>query len=123
VKLTNPRLLRLRPVGLALRVWTSPLANLLRFVLLFSYTSAVAAQSTGTFTATGDMTTARVGHTATLLLDGRVLIVGGDKTGTAELYDPATGTFTPTGKGPRGTEAVPPGEPPPPLPCFLTDGS
>ena len=90
MKLTTPRLR------------TLPFANLLRFVLLFSYTSAVSAQSPGTFTATGDMTTARVGHTATLLLDGRVLIVGGDKTGTAELYDPATGVFTPTGNGTTG---------------------
>ncbi len=48
------------------------------------------------------MTSAREGHTATLLHDGRVLLVGGNDLGshaiaTAELYDPATGTFTPTG--------------------------
>jgi hypothetical protein len=56
----------------------------------------------GTFTAAGFMTTARAGHSATLLLDGRVLIVGGDQTGTAELYDPATGIFTPAGNGTTG---------------------
>jgi len=56
----------------------------------------------GTFTAAGFMTTARAGHAATLLLDGRVLIVGGDQTGTAELYDPGAGTFTPTGNGTIG---------------------
>jgi hypothetical protein len=57
---------------------------------------------TETFTATGSMTIARVGHTATLLTDpalpnyGKVLIAGGG-TATAELYDPANGTFTATG--------------------------
>ena len=51
-----------------------------------------------TFLPTGNMTAARAGHTSTLLLDGRVLIAGGDDSGlTAELYDPASGTFGPTG--------------------------
>ena len=69
--------------------------------------SSSPAQSTGTFSATGSMTTARFGHTATLLQDGSVLIAGGYTVGipvfgqavtaTAELYDPANGTFTATG--------------------------
>src|SRR5215831_15228238 len=75
--------------------------HLLLVLVLFSYTT-VATQAQGTFTTTGDMTTARAFHTATLLFDGRVLIVGGDKAGTAELYDPTTGTFTPTGNGTTG---------------------
>src|SRR5262245_43836650 len=79
------------------RLWTPVVLNLVLLVLILSYTSTATAQAPGTFTATGDMTVARVNHTATLLLDGRVLIVGGDETGTAELYDPATGTFKRTG--------------------------
>ena len=62
---------------------------------------ASVAQCAGTFTATGEMTAARSGHTATLLADSRVLIAGGwsggDVLASAELYDPATGTFAPAG--------------------------
>ena len=52
--------------------------------------------ATGTFAQTGSMTTARVGHTATLLGNGKILIAGGGVL-TAELFDPTTGTFTKTG--------------------------
>ncbi len=59
--------------------------------------------ATGTFSDTGSATALRVGHTATLLLDGSVLIAGGsvtsdESTATAERYDPATGKFTATGR-------------------------
>lgn len=58
--------------------------------------------ATGKFMAIpGGMSTQRAGHTATLLSNGKVLIVGGwsanSVLATAELYDPATSTFTPTG--------------------------
>lgn len=46
---------------------------------------------------------ARVDHTMVRLQDGRVLVVGGRSPGptgwtTTELFDPATGTFTPSGE-------------------------
>ena len=50
---------------------------------------------TRTWAAIGDMIQARSGHTATLLSDGRVLVVGGvtsDLQASAELYDPAAET-------------------------------
>ena len=60
---------------------------------------------TGTFSLTGSM--AHVDPTATLLIDGRVLIAGGSSASgeaqflgmlyAAELFDPATGVFDPTG--------------------------
>jgi galactose oxidase-like protein/Big-like domain-containing protein len=53
--------------------------------------------ATGVFSPTGSMIAARVGHTATLLANGRVLITGGSGLSTAEVYDPATGSFSATG--------------------------
>lgn len=60
---------------------------------------------TGAFSPVGDMAQARYGHTATLLPDGRVLIAGGttpdlpdtDVSAAIEVFDPATGRFSPAG--------------------------
>jgi hypothetical protein len=50
------------------------------------------------FEETGSLANARSGHTATLLPNGKVLAAGGFGLASAELYDPASGTWTVTGK-------------------------
>lgn len=72
---------------------------------VFSLASAeIFNPATGTYMATGPLNISRHNHTATLLADGRVLVIGGETTedlGTgssevqqAEIYDPATGMFS-----------------------------
>ncbi len=61
----------------------------------------------GAWHTTGSLTNARFGHTATLLANGKILVAGGatidnfnlvnDLYASAELYDPASGTWSPTG--------------------------
>jgi hypothetical protein len=69
--------------------------------------------ATGAFSPAGSLTEPRAGgHTATLLADGRVLIIGGwgddELLASAELWDPATGSFGPAGSldGPRSSHAA-----------------
>src|SRR5919197_1445071 len=64
--------------------------------------AAFALTSSAQVVGTADLQVARQGHTATLLADGRVLIVGGEKKSTsgpvlvseAEIFDPNSGTFS-----------------------------
>jgi hypothetical protein len=67
-------------------------------------TAALYDAATASWTATGTMVTPRFYHTATLLQDGRVLVsggangeYGGNVLALAELYDPASGTWSATG--------------------------
>jgi N-acetylneuraminic acid mutarotase len=53
--------------------------------------------TTQVWTSTGNLTETRWGHTALLLPNGQVLVVGGAPEPTAELFDPTTETWTSTG--------------------------
>ena len=78
--------------------------------------------TTGQWTPTGRMRTARRGHIATLLADGRVLVAGGwsyhdhpvEPPRFAELFDPATGTWSEAGSMTRWRYS--------PLATLLLDG-
>ena len=75
--------------------WT---ASRISFYLVFVLIGLIPLEAHAqVFVATGRMTRGRIAHSATLLQDGRVLIAGGEPTGSAEIYDPDSGTFTETG--------------------------
>jgi N-acetylneuraminic acid mutarotase len=80
--------------GSVIRLALSLAALALNFVVT-QQSNAVA------FTTTGPLNFGRAGHSATLLPNGTVLVVGGYngaiRLTSAELYDPAAGTWTPTG--------------------------
>jgi hypothetical protein len=75
--------------------------------------SDLARQAVDLSTTTGSMGTSRYDFSTTLLTNGKVLVAGGQGSSalsSAELYDPATRTFSPTGSmsggGRRGNVAV-----------------
>src|ERR1700676_2721392 len=91
-------------LGAGLLSATSILARRIAFPLLFLAAGLVLVQPCAAdplgFGDTGSLGTARYQHTATLLPNGKVLVAGGNNGGaltSAELYDPASGTWAATG--------------------------
>lgn len=78
---------------------------------LLAFNAPAPASAAITSTPTGDMQEPRIGHSATALRDGTVLVVGGIRNGgqaTAEIYDPASNTWTQVGSlnQPRGNHTA-----------------
>ena len=79
--------------------------SLILILVLFAATlmlePVALAQASGDWIPTGSLNIPRNNHTATLLPNGKVLVVGGangaDPLSSAELYDPATGRWSITG--------------------------
>src|SRR6266481_2209105 len=86
----------------SLRRHTLTIGVTLIITTLMLSAAAVWAAPQSTWSSTGSMETGRFVFTATTLQNGKVLVAGGftsdgTDTNTAELYDLATGIFTPTG--------------------------
>jgi len=97
------RLLFSLPIRLSIRCAVLILFLAVAFVILIPVQRAMSSDSSNWIT-TGNLSTLRGGGVdATLLKNGKVLISGGMVTGngpflsSAELYDPSSGVFSPTG--------------------------
>src|SRR5947207_12735997 len=91
--LTTPRVdhtATLLPDGKVLVAGGADASGSLNSVEIFDPANAAA----GFRTLAATMGAARARHTATVLNDGKVLIAGGDDAGTAEIFDPATESFS-----------------------------
>ena len=81
---------------------TSLLPPLLVLLGALTAVAPARAESSGTWASTGSLNFPRIGHTATFLANGQVLVAGGEDSqshliAAAELYNPATGTSAVTG--------------------------
>src|SRR5690349_11623981 len=81
----------------------------LMIIAIFALKAPVLAQVNPSWIPTGSLNIPRSDHTATLLPNGKVLVVGGrdgnsppNYLNSSELYDPATGTWSVTGRLNRG---------------------
>lgn len=84
------------------RILKPMLLVLLAVVVVCTVTIPTLAQNSGTWVPTGTLNFPRIGHTATLLATGQVLVAGGEDAqgnhiAAAELYNPTAGTWTVTG--------------------------
>ena len=76
-------------------------ARIVYIVALALAASTLSFAASGTWSSTGTMISARDGHTATILTNGKLLAAGGTNNGvaltSAELYNSAAGTWASTG--------------------------
>jgi hypothetical protein len=80
---------------LAIAILGALVAGLLPGLAVVAPAAAAGLGPPNTWVPTGQMHVARAGQTATVMPDGTVLVAGGG-TAKAELYNPATRTFSPT---------------------------
>jgi len=96
-------LLTLRPAWFGV----VPLIRTALMVCLLASTTTAQREQPGVWSVTGSLGSGRYAHTSTLLANGKVLVVGGGRqvvgttnwvtTDSADLYDPVTGRWSPTG--------------------------